>query len=123
MQMTIGLNCNLNGQLSEATLTVSGEAQVNADITVAGGATNLHVVESFKITDLTAGGLLLISGGQALTVKTNDSGTPDDTFEVPAGGFVQVTALAADITDLYVTNGSADTETTLKLRGVKDITP
>lgn len=123
MQMIVGLTCNLNGQLSEARVTYTGEAQVNADITVAGGATNLHVVESFKITDLTAGGLLLISGGQALTVKTNDSGSPDDTFEVPAGGFVEVTALTADITDLYVTNGSEDTQTTLSLRGVKDITP
>lgn len=123
MQMIVRLNCNLNGQLSEASITLQGDGQVNADVVVAGGATNLHVVESFKITDLTAGGLLLISTGEAMTVKTNSSSVPDDTFSVPAGGFVLVPSLSADITALYVTNGSPDTETTLQLRGVKDVTP
>lgn len=123
MQMILKMSCNINGQLTDAIVTRSGESQVYSDIAVDDGATNQHVVQSFKITDLAAGGLLLISTGQAMTVKTNDSESPDDTFEIPAGGFVQVAALTADITDLYVTNGSADTATTLQLRGVMDITP
>lgn len=123
--MKIDTSVNLGGVIVTGSESVSGDGVNNADVALAGGATNINILEAFKETDLTDGGLVLISTvvGCDVTVKTNSSGSPDDTIVVPGGGAVRVTALAADIASLYATNGNADTATVLQIRGVKDVTP
>jgi hypothetical protein len=125
MNMTIKTSVNLGGQISEGTVSAVGDGQNNADVALAGAASAIHILEAFKMTDLAAGALVFFSTvvGCDVTIKTNSSGSPDNTFVVPGGGAIRVSALAADIASLYATNGSADTATVLQIRGVKDVTP
>jgi len=123
--MKIDTSVNLGGVIVSGSETVQGDGVNNADVNLVGGATNVHILEAFKETDLTDGGLVLISSqvGCDVTVKTNSTSAPDDTIVVPGGGAVRVTSLAADIASLYATNGNPDTATVLQIRGVKDVTP
>lgn len=102
--------------------TLTGEALIDVDVGLTSSQSNKHVdAVQFKITDLAAGALLIFSD-VALTVKTNDANSPDDTFTVALGGVTRVTELSADITDLYLTNGTASVGN-VEFRGVKDATP
>lgn len=125
MQMKIDTSVNLGGVISTGSVTVNGDGVNNADVALAASASAIHVLEAFKAADLTLGGLVFISTvvGCDVTVKTNSSSAPDNTFVVPGGGAVRVTALAADIASLYAYNASTDTATVLQIRGVKDVTP
>lgn len=102
--------------------TLTGDAAVLQDIAIAAAAEDVEVTLAFKVTDLTAGGLLLLSD-VPLTVKTNSTSSPGDTYSVPAGGCLDVGTISADITRLYVSNEDADTAGTLYLRGARDSTP
>ncbi len=124
MNMTMDLSVNIGGQTTQSQITKTGDAAVIADISVVHSSTDLEADVIFKIADLSAGGLVLINTAAViLTVKTNSSGSPDDTFTVPASGFVDVQSLAADIASLFITNPSGSVDAVLKLRGVRDVTP
>jgi hypothetical protein len=103
---------------------VSGESQRNLDVPIGANQTNKAV--DFQLVVARAA-FFLIMADQAMTVKTNNSGSPANTFtlepNIPylwAGlGTLQDTAGAAlvDITHLYVSNTTAGT---LKIRSLFD---
>jgi len=112
----------LDDQPIQGRRTLSGDGAVKADVTVAADAADVEVTLAFKQSDLTLGGLFFQSA-TAVTIETNSTSDPDDTFSVPAGGTFEVTALAADITSLFISNESDTTATVVYIRGVKDVTP
>lgn len=105
-------------------LTVAGNLTTTADIrnsiekSIPDGATNQQIVVTIKESTLVA---FALSSDQAVTVKTNSSGSPQETFTLAAGepvawisGEVADKPIAGDVTSLYVTNASG-AAATLKL--------
>jgi hypothetical protein len=123
MQLTVDMSVTLNGEIVSGRITGSGDCSYSADVTVPGDSINLEVLLPFSQSDLTSGRLILISTQTALTVKTNSAESPDDVFEVAAGGFFDVRQLSDDIARLFVINNSESTDSILKIRAVKDATP
>lgn len=101
--------------------TITGQALIEIDVPMTSEQADEEIDLSFLTVDLAAGCLLFFSD-VPVTLETNSTSVPDDTFEVAAGGSTRVTALAEHITTLFATNGAA-TAGTLKIRGVKDATP
>lgn len=120
--MTIDMSINMGGQTTSGQVTKTGEAEIDTDVDLLADAADKEVTLAFLTTDLTLGGLVFLCD-QAITIDTNSTSVPDDTFNVPAGGQCEVTALAAHITKIYVTKDDDDATATLKIRGVKDATP
>lgn len=119
----IDISVSVGGIIKTGRITKSGEAAIMTDVPLTSEQADLEVNLTFLQADLTAGALVFVNESTgSITVKTNSSSEPDDTFVVPAGGYVLVTALEADITKIYVTNGLAAANT-LYIRGVKDATP
>lgn len=106
---------------------VSGAARMGIEESVSDGASDQQIAMDLDIS--TIQGILIVSD-QDLTVKTNDSGTPDDTLNLTGGVPEQYAASPAfgsnpfstDLTDLYVTNNSG-AEATLQIEVVYDPTP
>lgn len=109
----------------QLTETPQGNAELNLDVSVAAGATNQQYHIAFTRANLQS---LCIAAGDVLTIKTNSSGSPTDTITLSAApGQVLVWSLAsdglsrcpfsADVTTLYVTNGTAN-PINLKIRGL-----
>lgn len=123
LQLRFSSVFNLTTQTIDAEADgADGVSQANVD--VASGATDLQIAFPF---DKDTGLLLVIVSDRALTVKTNSSGSPANTFVLtanvpllwyPGCGY----SLAADITALYVTNASGGAAK-LKIRASQDITP
>jgi hypothetical protein len=109
-------------RVTTGSVTKTGEAVIAKDIPLTAGQSNKRVTLDFLTADLTAGALIF-SCDRDCTIESNSSSAPDNTWVVPAGGSVQVTSLAANITDLYVTNDDGANAATLKIDGVQDSTP
>lgn len=118
---SLTLQCAVGADIVSGTVAASNEGGIQMDVTLTSSQANKEVSLTFLGTDLTAGFLVFFSD-KALTIKTNSSGSPDNTFTVAAGGFFRVTTLAADITKIYLTNGAA-AAAVVKIRGLKDVTP
>ena len=99
------------------------DTRLYGDYPINTGVTNQEI--TFATTQAALGFLMFAVVGTAglnLTIKTNNSGAPDDTFTVSSDNPYYLrdgTLLTADITKLYVTNASGAT-LTLKIRGLKD---
>lgn len=119
--VTVTLSVATGADTKTGKIVASGNGGIIDDIALSASQTNLHVILGFKITDLVASALVFVAD-QACVIKTNSSSAPDDTIHVPAGGFVNVGSLAADITSIYVTNSSASAAT-LSIRGCCNVTP
>lgn len=105
-----------------ARISASGEAVIAVDVPLTLEQADEEVTLAFLTTDLTAGALVFINeGAAAVTIESNSTSVPDDTWTVAAGGFVHVQSLAAHITKLYLTNAGAAGN--VFIRGVKDATP
>ncbi len=112
----------VGGDVQKGRVTATGDGGIFDDIALTANQSNKEITLDFKETDLVAGALAFFAD-QAVTIKTNSSSDPDDTFHVAAGGFVNVPALTADITSIFATNGNATTAATLTIRGARDVTP
>jgi hypothetical protein len=115
----------LGPDLSQA-LALSGPSAIMLDEAIADGSTDLQVACAFALTGLQA--FLLVSD-QALTVKTNNSGAPQETLAIAAGkpliylpGTGAPALFAGAVTALFVTNASGATAA-LKVRVLHDSTP
>ncbi len=116
-----------NGSPVGQQVTVSADGKINeADIIVPASSTNLHVLQSIDVSGLKS---LLLSSTKPMTVKTNSSGSPDDTITLAANvpviwytGCGHPNPLTADVTGLYLTTGDVG-EATLTIRGLQDVTP
>ena len=89
---------------------LSGDLQAAVDQVIPASTTNQEITLGFDISGLT---LLAISSDVALTIKTNDSGSPDDTLAIAAGiAYVWATddynalLLTADVVSIFVTNAT-----------------
>lgn len=104
----------------ESGLTTTLDAEPIAD-----GSTDLEVNVAFSLTDLK--GFAMIAT-QDMTVKTNSSGSPQETFNLTANNAViymdgiDAAIFAGDVTDLFVTNASG-TDGTLTVTYGHDATP
>src|SRR5437660_12486493 len=105
--------------------TFSAGAEVNIDEDIPANQTDLLV--NFAATRANIQSFIIVAD-QAMTVKTNSSGSPGQTFTLVANapqiwcstlGVARNTFFAADITKLYVTNVTAGT---LKVRCCVDPT-
>jgi hypothetical protein len=104
--------------------SAQGGARLRITETIAPSTTNLAVVASIDETNLRG---LWLHSDQALTLKTNSSGSPDDTIALAANQPVFWTGagakpISANVSTIYVTNaGSA--AATLTIEAITDPTP
>jgi hypothetical protein len=128
MAQTLTLNHGYSGGGGGQTKNVekSAGALLAIDETVAIAATNFLVGISIDASELEA---IYINSTQDLTLKTNSSGSPQETIplkaNVPliwfAGGYFAI-PFAGDVTGFYFTNASG-VQATVTIRLVQDPTP
>lgn len=112
------------------TREISAGAENNLDESIAAGAVNQLVAFVLDVSQLKA---LYLLAAAALTIKTNSSGAPANTFvlqpgvpfvwhdQMPALRDTAGVAVGTDITALYVSNAGADA-VVLQLRSLLDPT-
>ena len=110
----------------EHTEAVSAGLERNLDESIPDSSTDLAV--TFALDQSAMKSFYLVSD-QVVTIKTNNSSTPDDTLVLVASTPVVWTAncqmtnpITVDVAQLYVTNASG-TAATLKIRALEDPTP
>lgn len=102
-------------------LSISGQLSVDADVrsgfekSIPDGSTDLEIVVPITESTLVA---FALSSNKDLTVKTNDSVSPQETFSLKNGeptvwisGETAGKPIAGDVTALYVTNASGASAT------------
>lgn len=108
-------------------VALSAGGEVNVDDTIATGQTNKAVAFALDISQLKS---IYIVSDVAITLKTNDGSSPQESFTLTAdyplvwylGCGLAVSALfAGDVTGLFVTNASGST-CNLKVRALTDPT-
>lgn len=105
--------------------SVTPSASTNLEETIADAASDLLVALTIESTSLTS---FIMTADQDLTVKTNSSGAPQETFALKANKPVvwltgmANTPIAGDVTALYVSNSSGSSAT-LKVLAGWDATP
>lgn len=112
---TFQLNTNVtrNGaQLQSVATTTTQESVYEYDNATHPIGTNVELVPAVTV-DFSECKLVYIYSSTACTIKTEDSGSPEQTFSVPAGGYIAWDASSAqscpfttDFTGLYVTNAA-----------------
>lgn len=117
---------NSTGEAISVTNDVTNEGEKNIDRTIATGTTNLQIDLAFVRSRLKS---ILILSNVDVTLKTNSSGSPDDTIALTANnpliyrsdGYLAV-PFSADVTTIYVTNSSGQ-NSNLQIRVLEDATP
>lgn len=102
-----------SGSSISKTTAYSADSQIQVDLAVANGGTNIEHVVAFDKDSLQA--IYLVSD-QNVTLKTNSSGSPADTISLLANvpfiwaddGYIAV-PFSADVTKFYWTNASGTT--------------
>lgn len=96
------------GVIASRTVTVTDEAEVGYDDVVAPGAVDVAANVAFPFAGIKA--LCLVSD-KAVTIKTNDAGTPGNTIALAAGvpliwyvGARGANPFTADVTELFLSN-------------------
>lgn len=124
LTLTYGFTGGGGGQPKSVEKTADALAQY--DITVAIGATNFQAILGIDVSELEA---LYVNSTQDLTLKTNSSGSPQETIALKAnvplqwqtGGYFAV-PFAGDVTSFFFTNASG-VEATVTIRILQDATP
>jgi hypothetical protein len=125
---TVSRSANVGGStitVPSQTVTADGIRRINVEI--AAGATNTPITIAIDVSTL--GLLAIVAASAGLTLKTNNSGTPDDTLTFAANKGVIWTStdpsacpLTMDVTVIYVTNASGTTAATLSIALADDVT-
>jgi hypothetical protein len=113
--------------VSGGSRTFTGSGVLAVDETIANGASNVQVAFAVTLTLIKA---IAIKASRAVTIKTNDSTTPDDTITLAAGqalfwGNDEDTGrlpFTVDVTALYVSNASG-AAADLDIQCLVDATP
>ena len=115
-----------DGKSIPVTQEFTGDGDVGREIAVASDASDLAVNLAIDFSQIQS---LWISADQDLTLETNSDSAPDDTIALKGGKPLHWEPdsyydcpLTADVTVLYVTNGSA-VACTLKIEVLEDATP
>lgn len=108
------------------TVTYTADQEKGGDYTLAGGLTNQEITLSFDVSQLK---VFLMYATVAMTIKTNSSGTPQETITLAADNPVlfryddgRGALFAGDVTKLYATVPGG-VEGTLTIRALEDGTP
>lgn len=108
--LSIGYSINGVGTPLNKSKVVTDEGTIDLEVAIADGQTNKLVACTLDISQLKA---LVVMSTKDMTLKTNDSSTPDDEFDLLANdpivftdGEHETNPLTADVTALYVTNAS-----------------
>lgn len=108
------------------TLTAQSEGEDNRDITVNNAVSNLLVDMELDISQLKS---FFIVSNKDVTLKTNDSGTPQDTIALKADkpliyapNIGMTNPFGGDVTSMYLSNASGATAT-VQIRALFDATP
>ncbi|MCC7334440.1 MAG: hypothetical protein IT422_05070 [Pirellulaceae bacterium] len=103
---------------------LSGDLQAAVDQVIPASTTNQEITLGIDVSELT---MIAISSDVALTIKTNDSGSPDDTLNIAAGvayvwgtGDYNTLLLTADVTSIFVTS-AALVDANLKIIALVDL--
>ncbi len=106
-KITTGYTSDM-GAISSTVETFVGSAQVGVDVAVVAGAVN--ALEAIAITQANIVSVCIVSD-KALTLKTNSSGSPQETLSLVAGSQVVWTTnsthacpFSDDITAFYLSN-------------------
>lgn len=120
-----------SGTTTATSFDYTADAQIETSPTIPVSSTAYEVDIAFPYATLKT--LFLYSKTQALTVKTNSSGSPDDTIALAAGVPVVYTydgrvgtstnPLAHNVTKLYVVNASTTIAPDLQIHALYDATP
>lgn len=112
---TFTINWSSGNNNLQGTVTTTGQEEVNISISIPSGATNQALPAGFAFTLAKLQSIYILADG-ALTLKTNSSGSPQDTIAIAAAepidwriGAGMPALFAGNITAGYVTNpgGSA----------------
>ncbi len=121
---TLSLKVTTAGRNILAEIELSDDGQTSRTIEVAQDSTDLLVNLAIDVSQIQS---IYMKSDQDLTVKTNDSGAPDNTLNLLAdqpyiwwSGCLFTNLLTVDITALYLTNTAA---ATLEIEVVVDSTP
>src|SRR5215217_3131522 len=108
---TQGFRSN-NGSFTVPTLTQTVEAEFVVDVTVPVSTTDKEYSFTADVSEM--GTFFMLATGGAVTLKTNNSGTPVQTFAMDAGDAYNwfstgsgTNPLTTDVTKIYATNASA----------------
>lgn len=123
---TLTLSWARNGESIAQTVTPTADGEANRNVTITNGAVNTEVD---IVIDVSAVSSLYILTDQALTLKTNSTGAPDDTITLAANkpliwysGCGWTNPLTVDVTKFYFSNASGS-DATVKVRVLQDTTP
>lgn len=91
--------------------TFEAETEVNIAATIDASTTNKLIDIALDVSEIQS---IVISSDVTLTVKTNSSGSPDDTLTITGGkpyiwtvNSYDTCLLTTDVTKIYVTNGTS----------------
>jgi hypothetical protein len=91
--------------------TCTGDASPNVDATVADSSTNYAITTNWRAAGIQ--GFVLMATGGAVTVKTNSTSVPDNTFTLADGkpqfwftGTGPTNPISVNVATFYVTNAS-----------------
>ena len=117
-----------NGRTISDTVSRSNELADSLDITVPGGSSPLHVIQTIDVSALK---VLFMSCDRDLTVKSNSNSAPDATITLKAdvplwwdseSAYFTNPFGSTDVTSLYLTL-AAGADATLKMETLSDSTP
>ncbi len=118
---TFTLNWSSGNNNLLATVTATGQEEINISISIAGSTTNQQLPAGFAFTLAKLQSIYILAAG-VLTLKTNSSGSPQETLTLAANepivwiaGAGMPALFAGNITAGYVTN-AAGTATQLDIR-------
>jgi hypothetical protein len=126
---TVTVNDGLSSPLTGSYSITDADGMIVLDVDLTANQTNKEVDAAFALAGLRH--FSVESQSLAVTVKTNSTSAPDDTFSVPIGGCVQWTEgmpdevnplQNEDVTKLYLTNAT-NAVGTVRLRILPDLTP
>jgi hypothetical protein len=123
---TLTLAWTRNGETINNSVAIMPEGEQNLDIPVPAPSTNLQVALTIDVSALS---IVYVSTDQTVTLKTNSSGSPDETITLTAGkpiiwytGCGWTNPFGHDLTAIYITRGSG-AAATVKFRYGYDATP
>lgn len=126
LSKTVSITYPLNGGSNTRDKVHTGSSNIEVSESIADGQTAKAITLAI---DVSAVSLLVIYSDKDITIKTNSSGSPDDTLTVSAGvpliwytGCGTTFFLGTDTTVIYVANASGS-EAALQISGLQDATP
>ena len=111
----IGAEWQADGRIIRGETTETANAKASFDEEIADSETNLEFLLSFDVITNQLMSLFMLSS-KDITLKTNDSGSPDDEIALKAGvplpwayqagNYYHACPLTADVVKIFITNAS-----------------